>query len=113
MNIFRNAEGSKRFAAGEVIFAAGDPGDCFYVVLEGAVTLSADGRRFEDVGPGGIFGELALLDAAPRSATAEAATDCDVVALDERMFFAHISQTPFFAITVMRIMADRLRRATA
>ena len=65
------------------------------------------------IGPGGIFGELALIDASPRSATATATSDCDLVALDERAFLFHVSQTPFFALSVLRVLADRLRRATA
>jgi CRP-like cAMP-binding protein len=112
INIFKNAERSERYATGDVIFNAGDPGDRFYVVREGTVTLSANGRNLEDVGPGGIFGELGVLERAPRSATATAATDCDLVPLDERAFIFHVSQTPFFALTVMRVLADRLRRET-
>lgn len=112
INIFKNAETSERFAAGDVIFSAGDPGDSFYVVREGTVTLSSGGRKLEDVGPGGIFGELGVLERAPRSATATATTDCDLVQLDERSFVFHVSQTPFFALTVMRVLADRLRRET-
>ena len=112
INIFKNADGSEQFAAGDVIFAEGDPGDRFYVVREGTVTLSADGRKLEDVGPGGIFGELALLDNAPRSATATAATDVDVLPLDERGFIFHVTQTPYFALTVMKVLAARLRRET-
>ena len=48
INIFRNAEKSEHFAAGDVIFAAGDPGDRFFVVREGTVTLSVGGRNLED-----------------------------------------------------------------
>ena len=112
INIFKNAEQSERHAAGEVIFSAGDPGDRFFVVREGTVTLSANGRNLEEVGPGGIFGELGVLERAPRSATATAATDVDLIPLDERAFIFHVSQTPFFALTVMRVLADRLRRET-
>jgi CRP/FNR family cyclic AMP-dependent transcriptional regulator len=112
INIFNNADTAEKFAAGDVIFAAGDPGDRFYVVREGTVTLSANGRTLEEVGPGGIFGELGVLEKAPRSATATAATDVDLIPLDERAFIFHVSQTPFFALTVMRVLADRLRRET-
>ena len=112
INIFKNAEQSERYAAGDVIFSAGDPGDRFFVVREGTVTLSANGRNLEEVGPGGIFGELGVLERAPRSATATAATDVDLIPLDERAFIFHVSQTPFFALTVMRVLADRLRRET-
>ena len=96
-----------------MIFSAGDPGDRFFVVREGTVTLSANGRNLEDVGPGGIFGELGVLERAPRSATATAATDATSMPLDERAFIFHVSQTPFFALTVMRVLADRLRRETS
>jgi CRP/FNR family transcriptional regulator, cyclic AMP receptor protein len=113
INIFKNAETSERYAAGDVIFEAGDPGDRFFVVREGTVALSANGRVLEEVGPGGIFGELGLLERVPRSATATAATDCNLVALDERGFIFHVSQTPFFALTVMRVLAERLRRESA
>jgi CRP/FNR family transcriptional regulator, cyclic AMP receptor protein len=110
IKLFNNAKESERFAAGDVIFTTGDLGDRFYVVREGTVTLSVNGRKLEDVGPGGIFGELGLLDHSPRSATATATTDCDVIPLDERSFVFHVSQTPFFALTVMRVLAERLRR---
>jgi CRP/FNR family transcriptional regulator, cyclic AMP receptor protein len=112
IEIFRTAENTLRFEAGAVIFAEGDPGDQMYVVREGTVMLSSGERQLEEVGPGGIFGELALIDSSPRSATATAATACDLVALNERAFLFHVSQTPFFALNVMRVLAERLRRAT-
>jgi CRP/FNR family cyclic AMP-dependent transcriptional regulator len=112
INIFKNADGSEQYAAGDVIFAEGDAGERFYVVREGTVTLSVEGRKLEDVGPGGIFGELGLIDHAPRSATATAATDVDVMPLDERGFIFHVTQTPYFALTVMKVLAARLRRET-
>ncbi len=111
--IFRTVDSVERLAAGDVIFSAGDPGDCMYVVREGTVTIHADGLPIEEVGPGGIFGELALIDSAPRSATATAATPCELVLLNERAFLYHVSQTPFFALNVMRVLSQRLRRASA
>ena len=113
IDIFKNVDDVERFAAGDVIFSAGDPGDRVYVVREGTVTIEAQGLPLEEVGPGGIFGELALIDSSPRSATASASTDCELVALTERAFLFHVSQTPFFALTVMRVLAGRIRRASA
>ena len=110
---FRTVDDVERFAPGDVIFSAGDAGDCMYVVRDGTVTIQADGLPIEEIGPGGIFGELALIDAAPRSATATATTPCELVALNERAFLFHVSQTPFFALNVMRVLSDRLRRASA
>jgi CRP-like cAMP-binding protein len=112
-NLFQNETDTRRYDAGSVIFAAEEVGDCFYVVREGIVALTADGRELEQVGPGGIFGELALLDQAPRSAGATALTDCEVIPIDERRFMFLVGQTPFFALTVMRVMSARLRRASA
>ena len=64
----------------------------------------------ETIGPGGIFGEMAIIDKSPRSATVVARSDCRLVALDETKFMQHVHRTPFFAIQVMRIMTERLRR---
>jgi CRP/FNR family transcriptional regulator, cyclic AMP receptor protein len=111
--IFRTVDEVARFAPGDVIFAVGETGDCMYVVREGTVTIHAEGLPIEEVGAGGIFGELALIDAAPRSATATATTACELVALNERAFLFHVSQTPFFALNVMRVLSERLRRASA
>jgi CRP-like cAMP-binding protein len=96
-----------------VILSSGEEGELFYVVREGTVTLSLGRKTLEEVGPGGVFGELALLDRVPRSATATVSTDCEVIPIDERRFRFLVGQTPFFALTVMRVMATRLRRATA
>ena len=111
--IFRTVDEVERFASGDVIFTAGETGDCMYVVREGTVTIHAEGLPIEEVGPGGIFGELALIDSSPRSATATATTACELVALNERAFLFHVSQTPFFALNVMRVLSERLRRASA
>jgi CRP-like cAMP-binding protein len=112
INLFKTATGTERHEAGDLIFSEGDVGETFYIVRDGSVTLSAGGRTLEEVGPGGIFGELALVDHEPRSATATASTDCELVPVDERYFQFLVGQTPFFAQTVMRAMATRLRRAS-
>jgi CRP-like cAMP-binding protein len=101
------------FRAGDVVFAEGDRGDCMYVVKSGAVSLRQDGNELEEVGPGGLFGEMALIDLGPRSASAVAVTDCELVSLEKRRFWFLVQETPYFAETVMRVMADRLRRRPA
>jgi CRP-like cAMP-binding protein len=67
--MFGNEADAKEVAAGEVIFRAGDPADCFYVVGKGSVLIHDGAREIETVGKDGIFGELALVDGRPRSAT--------------------------------------------
>ena len=99
-------------ASSTTVFEEGDPGDRFYVLKTGSVSLSSNGRELETIGPGGLFGELALLDREPRSATAVAQTDCELVSIDKRRFWFLVQETPYFAQIVMRVMADRLRRQT-
>jgi len=83
-----------------------------YVIRSGEVEIERDGKIVEKLGPGGIFGEMALIDGAPRAATAKAKTACEVAPITEKTFLFLVHETPFFAISVMRALADRLRRAT-
>jgi len=100
------------FAAGTTIFEQGEAGEVLYIVRKGGVSLSADGRYLETVESGGMFGEMALIDREPRSATAVAETEVEVVTIDKRRFWFLVQETPYFAEIVMRVMADRLRRNT-
>jgi CRP/FNR family transcriptional regulator, cyclic AMP receptor protein len=102
----------RSFQAGEPIFSEGEVGDVMYAVVEGEVRIVWRGQVLETVGEGGIFGELALLDDRPRSASAIASTDCKVAVIDLKRFGVLVQQTPFFAVEVMRVMAERLRRIT-
>lgn len=99
-----------RVQPGEVIFAEGSKGDAMYVIRSGEVAIEKGGRVLETVAPGGIFGEMALIDGSPRSATARAKTECEVAPITEKSFLFLVHETPFFAIAVMRTLADRLRR---
>lgn len=112
LSIFRNAE-TVGYKAGDVIFAAGDPGKAMYVVSEGEVDIRVGGKLVECISPGSIFGEMALIDNSPRSASAIAKTDCKIVPLDQRRFQFLVQETPFFALQVMTIMASRLRAANS
>ena len=107
--LFRHAEGGVAFAAGEAVFSQGAPGDTMYAVQDGAIDLIVNGVTVETVGPGGIFGELALLLGEPRTSGAVAKVDSVVVAVDQTRFMLMVRQTPFFALDVMRLLARRLR----
>lgn len=98
------------FKAGEAIFQEGDAGDKMYVVRSGEVAIEKNGKVMETLGPGGIFGEMALIDGSPRSAMAKAKTDCEVAPITEKTFVFLVHETPYFAIAVMRTLANRLRR---
>ena len=110
---FANERDVRVFKAGDVIFAEGDPGDHMFAVLEGEVEIRRGDRLLERLTVGGIFGELALIDRTARSATAIAMRDCRLAAVGQQRFTALVQQTPYFALDLMRILADRLRRATA
>jgi CRP-like cAMP-binding protein len=99
------------FNEGDIVFAAGDKGDKMYVVRTGEVEIERDGKLVETLSAGGIFGEMALIDGSPRAATARAKTACEVAPVTEKTFLFLVHETPYFAIAVMRTLADRLRRA--
>ena len=113
INIFRHASDAQAVPAGHVLFREGDPGDTMFAVAEGQVELTVAGDVVEDVGPGGILGELALVDHAPRSATAVAKTPARVVQVDADRFGYLVHEHPTFALQVMTVMAERLRRSNA
>jgi CRP-like cAMP-binding protein len=109
-NIFEKELTPQSFSAGSVIFREGEHGDAMYVVNSGEVDLSIHDHLIETVSVDGFFGEVALLDHVPRSATAVAKTDCTLVPINQRHFLFMVEETPFFALAVMRAMSGRLRR---
>jgi CRP/FNR family transcriptional regulator, cyclic AMP receptor protein len=100
---------TQRFATGDTIFKEGDHGDEFFVVVSGEVEIRSGNRRLETLGPKGIFGEMALIDDNPRSATVIALTDVTVAPIKEMQFLFLVKHMPTFALKVMRVLANRLR----
>jgi CRP/FNR family transcriptional regulator, cyclic AMP receptor protein len=114
IDLFRNADDVEVFAAGHRFFEeGGEGGDRMYGVKEGEVEILVHGVHMETVGPGGIFGEMSLIDSSRRSATVIARTDCVVVPVNTERFNFLVQQTPMFALQVMKIMIERLRRMDA
>jgi CRP/FNR family cyclic AMP-dependent transcriptional regulator len=109
--MFRHQTEIESFPADSPIFQQGDPRTVMYVVTEGEVEIRLGEKVLEVVGPNGIFGEMAMVDGQPRTASAVARTDCKLVPIDQRRFEFLVQQTPFFAIEVMRVLVARLRRA--
>ena len=99
-------------AAGDVVIAQGDPGDCLYLVLSGRlrVSVAADGteRVLHDLSRGAIVGEIALLSNRPRSATVRAARDTDLLMLRVSSFNALVERTPAVLGHIARLLIDRL-----
>ncbi len=109
IDLFKNETEFDTFSAGTTVFKEGDAGHLMFVVLEGQIQLSVKGKNVELLGPGAVLGEMSLIDAAPRSATAIAITDCKLVSITEQRFTFMVQQTPKFALQIMRVIADRLR----
>ncbi|MDE3175336.1 MAG: Crp/Fnr family transcriptional regulator, partial [Pseudomonadota bacterium] len=107
-----------RFVKGELVFSRGDPGASLYVVAQGQVRLAvstAEGRElsFEIVGPGGMFGEIALLDGRPRSAEATALAPTLAYLLAREDFRRLMRERPGMTEAVIDFLCARLRRVSA
>lgn len=110
LEIFKDSPKARRVAAGEVLFRRGDAANEMYVVLEGQVDVSLDGRLVESLPPGSILGEMGIVDHSPRSADAVAASDAKIEVIDRDWFCTLIKRAPQFGLHVMSVMAARLRR---
>jgi CRP-like cAMP-binding protein len=107
----------RRFRRGEVIFHQGDPGDSLHIVASGAVKIvlpSAEGEEaiIATLRPGDFFGELALLDGAPRSATATALEQTDTLVLPRQVFAELLDTLPGLRDALFAGLAHELRRLT-
>lgn len=109
----RATEDTRTFGAGEIIFREGDAGTEFFVVKSGKVAIRHGNKTLQLLGEGEIFGEMALIDSAPRSATVVAETDTVVVPVSEKQFLFMTSESPYFALNVMRVLVRRLRASNS
>ncbi|MFA5951644.1 MAG: Crp/Fnr family transcriptional regulator [Hyphomicrobium sp.] len=100
----------KRYAAGDKIFLEEDEGREMFIVLEGRVNIITFGTVLEVVRTFGIFGEMALVAKAPRSAAALAVEPTEVAVVDEATFLTLVRENPAFSLYVMRQLANRVRR---
>lgn len=113
LSMFANPEDARDYPVGHTFFGMGDRGDVMYVVLTGEVDIVVRDKVVESVGPGGIFGEMALIDNRERSAAARAKTASKVATIDQGQFLYLLRTHPSFSIEVMNVMADRLRLLNA
>jgi CRP/FNR family transcriptional regulator, cyclic AMP receptor protein len=98
---------------GQTIFLAGALGKHMYVVLEGQVEIKIGDRVVDQIRPGGIFGEMALVDERPRAGSAVALSDGRLLRLGEDQFQKLVKESPFFSLKVLRTVVERLRRSNA
>jgi len=98
--------------AGTIIAREGEPGIGLFVIVEGTADVSIGGRKKASLGPGDFFGEIALLDGGPRTATVTAKTDVQLLGLTEWVFRGLMVEHPTIALKTLQQMATRLRVAT-
>jgi CRP-like cAMP-binding protein len=102
-----------RYAAGKAIMNEGDAGTSMYIVLDGHVTISIKGKVVERVAAGGTFGEMALVDQSPRTASATAETETALLAINRAALIALVEDEPAVGLTMLRSVAARLRHMNA
>lgn len=111
--LFRHQTDLQLLAAGQVLFSEGERGDVMFVLMSGTADIIVHNKVVETVGAGAIIGEMAMIDDNARSATVVARSDCSFFPVGRNQFNFLVQQTPNFALHVMRVMADRLRKADA
>lgn len=107
----------RRFRRGTTVLSKGDPGSSLMAVLAGRIrigTVAPDGKEvmLNTIGPGEIFGEIALLDGKPRSADAIAVEDTTVMVVERRDFLPFLLRHPALVETTLGVLCDRLRRTS-
>jgi CRP-like cAMP-binding protein len=103
----------RAYDEGAVIFVEGQSAAEMYVVRDGTVSLRKGGEILKTLDPGEVFGEMALIDHAPRTATAVAGPGCRLTVIDEKSFNELVKKIPGFALELLRLVVRRLRRELA
>jgi CRP-like cAMP-binding protein len=98
---------------GRSLVTEGETGHEAFIVVEGTATISRDGTEITTVGPGAVFGEMALIERAPRNATVTAKTPLKVLVLGQREFTGLLDDSPGFTRSIMAALAHRVREKDA
>jgi len=103
----------REYADGAVICRQGEPGDCMYVIQAGRATVTHEEAGSEvvvgELTAGDVFGEMAIFDRQPRSATVQAKGDARVLTLDKRAFLRRVHEDPSLAFQILQRMSQRVR----
>jgi|SRR5690349_10655377 len=110
IDLFRGSRKVRKIGSGQTLFKLGDAGAEMFVVLEGSAEILLGKTIVEIVRPGGIVGEMALIDDERRSATVVTRTQCEVVALSKADFDRLLHERPEFGRHVLKMTVQRLRR---
>lgn len=104
--------------AGKIIFSENDSGEEMFIIIEGEVEISKrtsleTSKTLINLKSGDIFGEMAIIEKKPRSATAIATTQSRLLSMDEGLFFSMIENNPDFAVKIVRVLSERIRRSNS
>jgi CRP-like cAMP-binding protein len=104
----------RTYAAGAIVFSQSDPGDALYGVVTGRVLISASSPEGKEMflnimEPGDTFGEIALLDGQPRTATASATAACELMTITREPFLALLHREPKLVNHLLRLLCQRVR----
>jgi CRP/FNR family transcriptional regulator, cyclic AMP receptor protein len=109
--MFSDEPRTRHLDTGQVLFKNDDPAASMFVVRSGTLRIRSGSVVYEDVGAGGIVGEMGIIESnMPRSAMVYALTPAELVEVDQDRFLTLVDETPSFALSVMRVLSRRLRR---
>jgi len=113
VELFRHQVDLQSVSAGQVLFKQGEQGNFMYVLMSGTAEIIIHDRVMETAVAGTVIGEMAIIDDRARSATVVAKSDCKFLPVDRDRFNFLVQQKPEFALHIMRVLADRLRKTDA
>ena len=99
------------YAEGQQVFGLGDPGDAMYLIVSGSVCVSVEDKEIARLGEEDCFGEMAILDREPRSATVTALDPVTALRIAREDFFEIMADRPEIALGIIEVLTKRLRRA--
>ena len=111
VSMFANEPSKIALSADDCLFRVGDKPNFIYILLSGRARILDRTRKVEVIDPGQIVGEMSLIESSPHLVSVQAQTDCVFARIDEKRFHYLTNETPGFALSVMRAMAERLRGA--
>ncbi len=110
VDVFNESQYAQTHDVDSVIFRTGEKAKNMYLLTKGKVEIRKDGKVLEVIEPGGIFGEMAIIESEPRSADAVCIKHSKLIKINEKRFYELTQEVPFFALEVMKIMAHRIRK---
>jgi CRP/FNR family cyclic AMP-dependent transcriptional regulator len=98
-----------RFEDGQTVTVEGEPGDSFYVLVDGQLRVSRQGKTIRDLGPGDFLGEISLIDGRPRSATTVALGPVDALVIERPAFQELMDRFGAVRLGILMALSDRIR----